>query len=79
MKKLTFRIRELMAEKSRIEKKKYTYQTVQETTGISPNTLSTLATGKAKMVGHSTIERLLDFFECEVADLLVYKEVEARD
>lgn len=29
--------------------------------------------GKAKMVGLSTVERLLDFFGCEVKDLIVYE------
>ena len=73
MAKLQFRLRELMAEKERKTGKNVTYAIMQEATGISPNTLSMIAKGKAKMVGISTIERLLDYFDCEVGELMVYE------
>jgi DNA-binding Xre family transcriptional regulator len=65
--KLQFRIRELMAEKSRQTGQSVTYDAITQATGISSNTLSLLARGKTSMVGISVIERLLDFFGCDVA------------
>ena len=73
MKKLQFRLRELMAERSRKSGETITYASIQEATNISPNTLSLLAQGKVKMVGIPTIERLLDFFDCDVSELIVYE------
>ena len=73
MAQLQFRIRELMAERERKTGENVTYATMKDATGISPNTLSTLAQGKVKMVGITTIERLLDYFGCEVGDLIVHE------
>ena len=69
---LQFRIRELMAEKRRLTGEAVTYETITDATGISPNTLSLLANNKTKMVGISVIERLLDYFGCDVDELMVY-------
>ncbi len=55
MKKLKFRIRELQAERERVTGENVTYETIQNATGVSPNTLSTMARGKVKMVGISTV------------------------
>ncbi len=73
MAKLQFRLRELMAEKERKTGENVTYATMQEATGISPNTLSLMANGKVKMIGMTTLERLLDYFDCEVGELMVYE------
>ena len=72
-KKLQFRIKELMAEKERKTGVRCSYRIIHQHTKISTNTLSTLATGKVSKVGISVIERLLDYFECSVADLIVYE------
>ena len=72
MGKLQFRIRELMAERTRVTGQPVTYEAITQATGISSNSLSLLARGKSRMVGISVIERLLDYFGCDVADLLVY-------
>jgi DNA-binding Xre family transcriptional regulator len=72
-KRLQFRIAELIAAKSRREKRPITYETITAETGISANSLSNLKQGNAKMVGFSTIERLLDFFGCTVGELIVYE------
>ena len=69
---LQFRIRELMAEKRRLTGEAVTYETITDATGISPNTLSLLANNKPKMVGISVIGRLLDYFGCDVDELMVY-------
>jgi DNA-binding Xre family transcriptional regulator len=72
MSKLQFRIKELMAQKSRLTGEPITYETITQATGISSNSLSLLARGKSKMVGISVIERLLEFFSCAVEELIVY-------
>lgn len=72
MGRLQFRIRELMAERGRLTGEPVTYDTVNQATGISPNTLSLLSRGKHRMVGISVIERLLDYFACDVGELMVY-------
>lgn len=75
MKRLQFRLRELIAERERKTGQNVTYQAIYDETGVSPNTLSTLAQGKVKMVGIKTVERLLDYFDCDVNDLIVYEDV----
>lgn len=70
-KKIQFRLRELMAERERITGENTTYQTIHGETGISPNTLSTMANNKMTRIGLSVIERLLDYFDCGIADLVV--------
>lgn len=73
MKRLQFRLRELMAERERKTGESCTYATINEATGLSPNTLSTMAQGKMRMVGIETIEKLLEYFGCGVGDLIVYE------
>jgi DNA-binding Xre family transcriptional regulator len=72
-KRLQFRIKELMAQMERKTGHPVTYESIREATGLSPNTLSLLATGKAKMVGIASIERLLAFFNCAPGDLMVWE------
>jgi DNA-binding Xre family transcriptional regulator len=69
---IRWRIRDLMEARHTATGEKMTYEKISQATGISPNTLSALATGKAKQVGiETTIERLLDFFGCEPNDLII--------
>lgn len=75
-KKLQFRLRELMARRERRTGQSVTYATIYEETGISPNTLSSMSTGSMKMIGISVIERLLDYFDAEPGDLIVYEDIE---
>ena len=79
MGKIQFRIRELMAERSRLTGQPVTYDLITQATGVSSNTLSLLARGKSSMVGISVIERLIDFFGCDVADLIVYVPATPQD
>lgn len=67
---IQFRLKELIAKKEREMGKRLTYEIIYNETGISPNTLSTMATNKIKMVGVSVISRLLDYFDCEPGDLI---------
>ena len=66
-----FRLRELMAQKARITGLPCTYEIIRTATGISLNTLSTIANNKIKRVSVDVIDGLLDFFDCEPGDLIV--------
>ena len=71
MTKHKFRLKELIAEKERTTGNgKITYRLLREATGINMNTLTAMANNQMKMVGLSTIDRLTDYFDCSVADLL---------
>lgn len=71
---IQFRLKELIAKKERETGKRLTYEIIRSETGISPNTLSTMATNKIKMVGVSVISRLLDYFDCGPGDLIIKTE-----
>ncbi len=66
------RLRELMAEKGRRERRKITYQIIWAETGVSKNTLTRLANDRAGMVGISVIDRLCAYFDCQPGDLFVH-------
>lgn len=66
-----FRLKELIAIKERKQGEKITYRTINSATGINMNTLTAMSNNKMDMVGLSTIDRLCDFFECEIGDLLI--------
>lgn len=69
---IRWRLRDLMEARHTATGEKITYEKISQATGISPNTLSALATGKAKQVGiETTIERLLDYFDCDPNDLMI--------
>ena len=56
-----------------------TYEDIHEATGLSFNTLSTIANNKVKRADLATMERLLDYFsgklgrQLAIADLLEYR------
>ena len=60
-----------MAEKSRLEGRRVTYDTIREATGIVPSTLSRLAAGQSKRIDLLVLRRLCDYFDCAPGDLLV--------
>lgn len=47
-----------------------------EQTGISPTTINQLYRNKVKRVDLDTIRTLCNYFQCEVGDLFVMKEVD---
>lgn len=71
MMKLKFRLREILAERHRQTGERLTYEKITAATGISPNTLSTLANNKVRKVGTTTIEGLCNFLECTPGELMV--------
>ena len=66
------RLRELMGEKSRRERRRITYGDIQAQTGVNKNTLTKLANDRSQMVGMSVIRRLCAYFDCQPGDLFVY-------
>ena len=67
-----FRLKELMARKGRLERRRITYAVINEHTRIAPSTLSRMANNTTKMVSLSVIDRLCDFFACAPGDLMVH-------
>ena len=65
------RLKELIAARSRQQRRRITYKDIHEATGVSTNTLFKLANDKAAMVGFSVIDRLCEFLECQPGDLLI--------
>ena len=65
------RLRELMAERSRRERHRVTYDEIFMATRIAKSTLVRLANDKAERVDLSVIARLCSFFGCEPGDLFV--------
>ena len=69
---IQFRLRELMACKGRLERRRISYAVINEHTRISPSTLSRMATNRMEMVGLSVIDRLCAFFACQPGELMVH-------
>lgn len=70
---IQFKLRELMAQTSRIEGQRITYADIHHFTGISPSTLSRLAQPNApRLIGVSVIDRLCAYFECQPGDLMTH-------
>ena len=67
---IQFRLKELIAEKERLEGVKVTYRDIQEATGINLNTLTAMANNDMKQIHLSTIERLCDYFGCSIERLM---------
>ena len=66
------RLRELMAAKTRLTRRKITYSVIKEETGLSKTTLVRLGNDRADLIGTSTMDRLCAFFDCQPGDLFVY-------
>jgi len=66
------RLRELMAAKTRLTRRKITYSVIKEETGLSKTTLVRLGNDRADLIGTSTLDRLCAFFDCQPGDLFVY-------
>jgi len=49
---------------------KVNIQTIHEETGLNRNTISNLYHEKVSRIDFSTIDKLCDFFNCEVGELL---------
>ena len=70
MRRIRFHLRTPMAEYGDRRGQRLTYDELTASTGISTNSLSHIANNKQKMFARSVLERLCDFFGCELSDLM---------
>ena len=70
MRKIKFHLRTLIAQHSDHTGQKLTYAKLSSATGLSTNTISHIANNKQGFVSLSVLERLCDFFGCELHDLM---------
>jgi putative transcriptional regulator len=66
-----FRLKELIAERERKTGQRVTYRNIRDETGISTSVLHKVATNKQKMISLTVIDRLCNYFGCQVGDLMV--------
>ena len=48
-----------------------TFRRLAQLVSLSPDTLNRIANQKVTRIDHETIEKLCDFFGCELSDLMV--------
>ena len=70
MRKARFYLKTLMGQFSDRTGTRVSYRVLSNATGISTSTLSHLATNKQTLISLSVLERLCDFFGCELHDLV---------
>jgi putative transcriptional regulator len=56
-----------------------TYESLAAEVGLSKNALNRLAEGKTDRVEFETLDKLCDYFRCDVADLFSHEPNEVRD
>ena len=67
---LRFRLRELIAEKQFQEGKRVTLEEIASATGIHRTTLSKIQNVKGYNTTTDVLDRLCDFFDCEIGGLV---------
>lgn len=70
-KKIVSHFKVLLAEKEVREGRKLTYDVINQETGIHKNALTGYANDTIKRFDRDVIERLCDYFACDIGDLLV--------
>lgn len=70
------RFAELVAEKERKDGRKWTYDDISKATGVSTNSLSGYARNKVRRFDAVTVEALLAFFGCGIADFFTLEQSE---
>jgi putative transcriptional regulator len=74
MKRLRTRLHVLMG-----EKKIRSINQLSKETGIARTTLTRIYNEESSQLDFTTIEKLCDFFDCDIGDLLYLEEVEEGD
>ncbi|SDM97378.1 helix-turn-helix domain-containing protein [Vreelandella arcis] len=69
---IRFRLKELLAEKGFQENRRVTLDEVSQATGIHRTTLSKIANQRGYNTGTENVDRLCEYFECNVADIIEY-------
>ena len=69
---LRFKLKERIAELEFRERRRVTLQEIAEHTGLNRMTLSELANQHGAVVRTDVLDRLCEFFDCKVEDLVEY-------
>ncbi|MDH5572290.1 MAG: helix-turn-helix transcriptional regulator [Gammaproteobacteria bacterium] len=69
---LRFKIKEMIAKKEFAEGQRITIGEVAEAAGIHRMTLSKLINQKGYNTGTETLDRLCEYFQCQIEDLVEY-------
>jgi putative transcriptional regulator len=67
---LIVNLKALIERKSAVERRKITYKTIEQETGIKALTLSRIATNHDYNFSRKDLEKLLTYFNCQPNDLL---------
>lgn len=67
---IRYKLKELIARKSFDEGRRVTLDEVSAETGISRNTLSRIANKRGYSTTIDAIDRLCEYFDCEIKDLI---------
>lgn len=67
---IRFKLKELIAEKEFQEKRRVLVKEISDATGINRVTISKLLNNKDYNTTLEKVEKLCDFFDCEIADLI---------
>jgi DNA-binding Xre family transcriptional regulator len=67
---MRWHLRELIGKAESVTQENITYRDISSATGISTNTITLIATGRAKRADLETIDRLLVFFEHKLGERL---------
>lgn len=70
---MKYNIKMLIAQKETKEKRNISYRTIAAEAGISPNTLSRMATQSMTQIGIETIDKMCKYFQCGPGDLFIYE------
>lgn len=68
------RVKELIAERERRYAQRISYRDISADTGLSKNTVGKWARNEVQDYNREVIATFLDYFGCDVADLIVYEE-----
>jgi putative transcriptional regulator len=71
---IRYRLRELMADYQFKEGKRLTFDEVAKATDIHRTTLSKIANHRSYNTTTDNIDRLCEFFRCQIGDLMEYVE-----
>ncbi|MGQ8367456.1 helix-turn-helix domain-containing protein [Glaciecola sp. 1036] len=69
---LKFKLKELIAQKEFEEKRLVSVAEICSKTGIGRTTLSAILNNKGKNVGVDNVDKLCEFFDCEIQEILEY-------
>jgi len=75
---IRFRLKELLAEKGFQENRRVTLDEVSQATGIHRTTLSKIANQRGYNTGTENVDRLCEYFGCQVGDVIEHVPTSAK-